>query len=782
MKRYLIFFAALCSFLSCAKTELETEKGASGKKSFYAETPAVEVKAYIDTDYEIHWTADDRISVFSSPANEQYKFAGQTGDQKGTFENTTDPAAPIYSHYYAVYPYRSGNTSASEGTMTVTLPSVQNYAGNSFGQGANTMVAVTESLTDDKFTFKNCCGYLMLKLYGGDRIKSITLRGNNGEKIAGSATITAAYGEAPSIVMGDDATTEITLTCPEEGIPTNESIEQYTQFWIVLPSTTFSKGFTIDITNTTDDVVSQSTANSVIINRNKILKMAPVKVDAQNDSKDLLSFSLSDGVNTYEAFDISDGYVNVQVPNGTDMTGMTATFEHNGASVKVGDVPQTSGEGTHNFSDFVNPLTYVVTSKAGTTRSYIIRMFDLPVVVINTEDHKGITDKTNYKACEMKLVDNEITIDNSFIDAEASIKGRGNATWNFPKKAFNIKLSKKTSVLGMPKHKKWCFLANYIDRTLMRNDVCQEISRYATNLGWGPRGKFVDVILDGNLIGNYWLCEKIEVDKNRLDIDKSEGVLVEYDRYRDGYRFESQLLTPRYHYPEYVKIKAPVEEEAEDPEGIWFNTVQQEINNLESVLSGSAEGDYEYLIDADSFAEYMLLNDFCGNTEAGGNSTFMYKQKECLWKAGPVWDYDYSSFSQSTTIKLGNSKTTFYFPELMSDPRYVNRVKQLWPDIKDKLSSDYMPNYINGIYDQIKNSASRDEVIWPWVKERPNSNGDAGLTFEGAKNRLLQMYNDRLVLLDNWVNALVVSYDEVPGGNEDVDSQDDRSDEFGFGF
>lgn len=56
------------------------------------------------------------------------------------------------------------------------------------------------------------------------------------------------------------------------------------------------------------------------------------------------------------------------------------------------------------------------------------------------------------------------------------------------------------------------------------------------------------------------------------------------------------------------------------------------------------------------------------------------------------------------------------------------------------------------------------------------------MTFEGAKNRLLQMYNDRLVLLDNWVNALVVSYDEVPGGNEDVDSQDDRSDEFGFGF
>lgn len=780
MKRYLIFFVALCTSLSCTKTELETENEISGTKLYCAEVPYEDSKTYIDTDYEIHWTADDRISVFCSPANEQYRFTGATGAQRGTFENMTEPATPTFSRNYAVYPYQPGNTSASEGAMTVSFPPEQSYAETSFGPRANTMVAVTESLADDKFKFRNCCGYLMLKLYGGDKIKSITLRGNNGEKIAGPSTITAEYGKDPTIAMEDDATTEITLICPAEGVPTNESEESFTQFWIALPPTTFSNGFTVEITNTEDNVISRSTSNSVTINRNKILKMAPVKVDSQN-SKELLSFSLSDGVNTYKAFDISDGYVNVQVPNGTDMTAMTATFEHNGVSVKVNGVPQTSGVDSHDFSDFVNPVSYVVTSKAGTSQSYIIRMFDLPVVIIFTADHKGITDKVNYKACEIKLVDNEITIDNSFIDAEASIKGRGNATWNLPKKAFNIKLSKKVSVLGMPKHKKWCFLANYNDRTLMRNDVCQEISRFSTNLGWGPYGRFVDVIINGDIIGNYWLCEKIEVDENRLDIDKSAGLLVEYDRYEDDYRFASQLLSPRYGYPEYVKIKAPIDKAEDDPEGVWLNTVRQDIDNLESVLTGSVKGDYEELMDVDSFVEYMLFNDFCDNTDAGGNSTYMHKKKDCLWKAGPVWDFDFHSFSESKNIKLGNTKTSFYFPEFMRDPRYVQRVKQIWPYMKDKLATDYIKDYINNIYNQIKNSASRDEQIWPCSK-KGNPNGDMTLTFEGAKNRLLQMYSARLELMNNWVNSLVVKYDSLPGGNEDVDVQEDKSDEFGFGF
>ena len=739
MKKYLIFFVALCTLLSCTKTELETENEVSGTKFYYAEVPYEDSKTYIDTDYEIHWIADDRISVFCSPANEQYRFTGATGDWKGTFENLTEPAIPTYSRNYAVYPYQSGNTSASEGTMTVSFPSEQSYAENSFGQSANTMVAVTESLADDNFKFRNCCGYLMLKLYGGDKIKSITLRGNNGEKIAGPSTITATYGESPTIAMGDDATTEITLICPAEGVPTNESEESFTQFWIALPPTTFSNGFTIDVTNTADDIISRSTSNSITINRNKILKMASVKVDVQA-AHELLSFSLSDGVNTYKAFDISDGYVNVQVPNGTDMTAMTATFEHNGASITVNDVPQTSGVGTHDFSDFVNPLTYVVTSRIGGAQSYIIRMFDLPVLIVNTEDQKDITDKVNYKSCEINLVDKEKDIDYSFVDLEANIKGRGNSTWGYPKKPYNIKLSRKINVFGMPKHKKWCLLANYCDRTLMRNELCQQIGRLSSGLDWVVSGRFIDLIVNGTHRGTYYLCEKVEVEENRVNIGPN-GYLLEYDTIEDDYRFKSPLVSEAvYDYiigkrPVYVKIKAPVEEAAEDPGQVVFNEVKNYILSIEDIIAGKVPGTFYDYFDIPSSVDYYLVHELSGNHDVLLNSNYMHKNSGGLLCAGPLWDFDLYTFSSNWTEHRASH--ALYYSYFLQDNKYKKAVKERWHDLSIAMDDFDIPAFINLTYGRIRNSALRDKKIWP--NSGAETNGDKNLSFEAAKEKLIQM-------------------------------------------
>ena len=115
-----------------------------------------------------------------------------------------------------------------------------------------------------------------------------------------------------------------------------------------------------------------------------------------------------------------------------------------------------------------------------------------------------------------------------------SVKGRGNSTWNYPKKPYALKLDKKSEMLGMKKHKRWCLLANWMDRTLMRNAVAFEISRH-TGLDWTPDGRFVEVILNGEHLGNYYLCEQIKVDKNRVDVaepdpaDVSGGYIFELD-------------------------------------------------------------------------------------------------------------------------------------------------------------------------------------------------------------------------------------------------------------
>ena len=124
-------------------------------------------------------------------------------------------------------------------------------------------------------------------------------------------------------------------------------------------------------------------------------------------------------------------------------------------------------------------------------------------------------DKTVKEAASLRLVDS--AGNSSYGGAAEYIKTRGNSTWNLDKKAYQIKLSKEAGLLNMPAAKHWILLANAIDDTLMKNEL---VFGYAERYTCVPsiRGEFIDLYINGDYLGNYYLCEKVEVGKNRLDI------------------------------------------------------------------------------------------------------------------------------------------------------------------------------------------------------------------------------------------------------------------------
>ena len=242
-----------------------------------------ETRTFVEDSKYLRWHESDLITAFfGNTLNRQYKFKGKTGDNSGTFSLV--PSGELgtgndLSSIYAVYPYDENTTITDNGVISLTLPATQTYAENSFGKGANTMVAVTESVEDTFLSFKNACGYLKLKLYGDDvTIACIEVKGNNEEKIAGSATATMEFGGVPTIAMNDEATTSVTLDCGE-GEAIGATADMATEFWIVLPETTFEGGITITATNTDGAVFSKSTTNTVVITRNDIQPMVALKAE-----------------------------------------------------------------------------------------------------------------------------------------------------------------------------------------------------------------------------------------------------------------------------------------------------------------------------------------------------------------------------------------------------------------------------------------------------------------------------------------------------------------------
>ena len=136
----------------------------------------------------------------------------------------------------------------------------------------------------------------------------------------------------------------------------------------------------------------------------------------------------------------------------------------------------------------------------------------LPVVYVDTEGGQGIYSKEDYVKASLKIQGTE---QYDGLDAVAcDIRGRGNTTWYWPKKPYLLKLAEKQSIFGMPKHKRWILLANFMDRTLMRNLVSMKVASMMSNLAWTPGCVPVELVLNGKHMGSYLLIEQVRVDRD----------------------------------------------------------------------------------------------------------------------------------------------------------------------------------------------------------------------------------------------------------------------------
>ena len=284
MKRFALYIGLVAGIVaSCSTKENDFVAPEQEDEVFYAsfEKPVeYHTRVYANEDLLLRWTTNDRVSIFNKITyNQEYRFIGQTGDYEGGFNKVDNPEFMTGSeipHVISVYPFQRQTRVSENEVITVSLPAEQSYAQNSFGLGDNTMVSVSSG---NLLQYKSVGGFLVINLYGKNvTIESITLKGNNGEILAGDATVTMPLNGVPSAVTADNGSTEITLTC-DTPVKLSETPEESTQFWFVVPPVTFSKGFTITVREYTGEVIEKSTSKSITIERNNLSKMSPIEVE-----------------------------------------------------------------------------------------------------------------------------------------------------------------------------------------------------------------------------------------------------------------------------------------------------------------------------------------------------------------------------------------------------------------------------------------------------------------------------------------------------------------------
>lgn len=457
-----------------------------------------------------------------------------------------------------------------------------------------------------------------------------------------------------------------------------------------------------------------------------------------------------------------------------------------------------------------------VTVKSGGESARAEMFFStLPVVYINTEGGQAITSKEKYIDAEMVVQGNETynSKTTKLYSGATEIRGRGNSTWGQPKKPYRLKLDKKTDLLGMGKSKHWVLLANYLDESLQRNALAYNLS--------GAMGMeqmatvFVDVVLNGDYVGNYQLCENIRVDPTRVDIfdwesfcedsagviadaeglskdetgdleeymaehmgwitsgtvtfggktytianypeiqipDISGGYLIELDEYYDEVsKFKTENNQPiMFKNPEFVGTNPEMMAYIKAYIQAFENAVQSDS------YTAAYEGEilhYSELFDMDALVDYWLINEIFFNEELNKKSTYMYKDIDGLMYMGPIWDMDWSSGGEGQTHITDEWATRHYSTNAQANSWYKFLIQD--PYFIVKAQERYWQIRNDQVVDMLAELDSNYELL----KESAAGNGkrwNYGSDYKKYVDNLRSWLNTHL----NWMDTQMATQDSL---------------------
>ena len=414
--------------------------------------------------------------------------------------------------------------------------------------------------------------------------------------------------------------------------------------------------------------------------------------------------------------------------------------------------------------------------------SKFYQITNLPTVSIHTYSGNDPQDKIN--ELESFLT---ITYDNGTRIQEYPIttKGRGNASWGFPKKPWRIKFNDgkshhmlKGSPLESPaKAKKWTLINNYGDKTLMRNILAFEISR-RLGMPYTVYCQPVDVIMNGEYKGCYQLCDQITIDPNRVPIVEMEpedtdepfitgGYLIEVDAYANQ---EASWFTSSKGNP--VTIKSPDADEivTEQSKYIrnYFNLLETDL--WKSNYTDPVEG-YRRRLNVESFLKHFIVGEFSGNMDTYW-SVYMYKNREeDQFTVAPCWDFDLafdndariypvsgrSNWAYTAGSAAGNMKS--FVSRILSDKAAKQQLTDIWTDMRDRdlFSNKSMIAYVDSTAQVLNASQKLNFIRWPILNQRVHQNPVAPGSYDAEVEILREYFRTRIAWIDN-----MLSYKSAP--------------------
>ena len=363
----------------------------------------------------------------------------------------------------------------------------------------------------------------------------------------------------------------------------------------------------------------------------------------------------------------------------------------------------------------------------------------IPRVAVVTECNKKIQDRETEIPAIMLVCEDSLAQCQTMT---LTIRGRGNSSWDeMPKHSFKMNLVIKQGLLGMPESKDWALIANYADKTLMKNYLAY---RLAADIGmeYSPRCKFVELYLNGEYQGVYLLTETIKVDKNRVNVPKNDkSYIVEFD---EKYKADEQVVFSdvlasskpfRIHYPKNASDTV-------------LNALLSRIQSFETFLmtvDSASLDEIESWIDVDAFAKHFWIQELAKNPDANYLTSVYFTWVEGgAIKMGPVWDFDlafagFGAWEKELALSSGwRTKDEYWSERLFSNEEFEKKVGGYWETLRPSFERSIF--ILDSLYEVLERPADENFSRWDILQK-------------GGKwlYRGVESYEKAVVNLKDWI-------------------------------
>lgn len=843
IKKYSILLCSLLGLAACQDESL-VQNGPDGNVTILARMDdGIQTRTCVDNSSSgdasgILWSPKDQIGVYGDKGTKNALFeAANTGNVAEAEFNGTLASGEYPT--YAYYPYGADNATSEVTALKGNLKLEQTFDMTTGKLEGDYKVGTPTFKTYEgryEFAFEHLFSLLKFDIDAtgtaleGDKLEKIILTLPEGRRLGGEFTFDAT---SKAVTWTGDATGANELIMVWSDMPALANGKSYTGYITCAPD--IRQGDEIKITILTQKFKAEFTRTALVdfaantsytfplslenYKNNMEVTNRPVftsfSFEAKNNAGKILDKKLTfDGSatrpvdNVAEVLTVGRDSVIGCIPYLHDFKLKPTFAVSDGTTVKIDGMEQTSGVSEVDFS---KPVLYTLSNGEETrTFTIVVTNSGLPVVVLTQSgggseswEEAGINVRSKdadwVKTDKMAVYNADGSVDME--EAPCGIRLRGNSTQKFPKKPFAIKLVDKAPVLGMPKHKRWVLLANWMDRTMLRNAVALEVahrtdSAYINDgIGWSPRGTSVEVVMDGRHVGNYYFCEQIKIDGDRVDITdcyedvenptpETCGYLLEFD---DAMDEVNNFRTSR-GIPCMFKDEVPANSE-------FFNYVKNKVEGIENSLNAENYEEAYKNLDINSVIDYFFIQELTFNDEyKHPKSVYMYIDGPGKLTAGPVWDFDWQTFINYDKVQAMNSKYGGTYscrntnewlygasklaeyhgiPGIWGDYDYVNDQPYMWYPLlfKDTNFRAKVQERWGVIYPQLlsvvakidefaalnKVSEQFNYAMWPLVglKNSVGSafNGDEDMSFDEAIATMKQAYTERL----EWMNSSITS-------------------------